>query len=210
MHELETRRHQRALNNELRLSCQIIAPCFPHMYNDLLDELEPWMQEVSLECPADMTTAEFERIVAFNSGVAERQAAWEEANGAALRRAVKYVRDFQAEGGVVPEPKWLVPDSDEETEPPAKRVHRASSHGQLKSSSSASAPTAAPPHPPAPHIDGDHAANTELSRLSLMAIGCADGHVPKKFVHAEYAKYLAASPEWHAYLAGQSAGDSGI
>ncbi|KIY62214.1 hypothetical protein CYLTODRAFT_459184 [Cylindrobasidium torrendii FP15055 ss-10] len=41
-------------------------------------------------------------------------------------------------------------------------------------------------------------------KLSLMAIGCANGVVPKEFVKAEYAKYLDTCWEWQQWQSAQA------
>ncbi|KIY62769.1 hypothetical protein CYLTODRAFT_458710 [Cylindrobasidium torrendii FP15055 ss-10] len=132
MHELEVRRDQSALNNDLRRWCQIIGPYLPTTYKDILGELQPWMQEISLECPTDMSQAEFEQVVAFNYRVAKRQKAWQKTRGPALLHLVRLVTDHNALIKT-PAPKRSAPDSNDEAEPPAKRFRRAS-HVQSTSS----------------------------------------------------------------------------
>ncbi|KIY62770.1 hypothetical protein CYLTODRAFT_458711 [Cylindrobasidium torrendii FP15055 ss-10] len=176
---LEERRHQRALNDDILLWCLVIKPYFPWMYKDILDTLEPWMLDIPLECPPAMTAAEFAKVVAFNNGVAERQSAWEEDSGEALRGLVQLVLEFNADTNP-PAPKRSAPDCDDEAEPPAKRGPIASPIIVDFGLSTAASPPPGPPplHPaailrPAPHS----------GRLSLMATG--GGHVSREAARAE-------------------------
>ncbi|KIY62772.1 hypothetical protein CYLTODRAFT_458713 [Cylindrobasidium torrendii FP15055 ss-10] len=200
MHALEERRHQRALNDDLLIWCLVIKPYFPSMYKDILGELGPWMQDIPLHRPPTMTKADFDQVVVCNSGVAERQSAWEEDNGEALRGLVQLVLAFKADVNPLA-PKRSALDRDDEAEPPAN-IH---AHGNAIS---ASALTAGPPRTGAPHGEGDLA--TTLRRQSLMAL--TSGQVPRVYARAEhekFAKYLAGCPEWQEYLSERGAARPG-
>ncbi|KIY61387.1 hypothetical protein CYLTODRAFT_459899 [Cylindrobasidium torrendii FP15055 ss-10] len=183
MHELEERRHARALNNDLLIWCLVIKPYFPVMYKDILDELGPWMQDIPLLRPPSMTKADFAQVVVSNCRVAERQSAWEENNGEALRGLVQLVLAFKADMKP-PAPKQSALDRDDEAEPSSQRTA-------------------------APHGKGD--LETTLRRQSLMAL--ASGPVPREHARAEhekFAKYLAGCPEWQEYLAERGAAQRGV
>ncbi|KIY61388.1 hypothetical protein CYLTODRAFT_459900 [Cylindrobasidium torrendii FP15055 ss-10] len=209
MHVLEKRRHARALNNDLRLWCQIIGPFFPVMYNEILDQLEPWMMEIPLECPLDMTAAEFKKAVKYNRKVAKRQKAWEKTGGPALRHLVEVVARFKAYEAAEEQSAH-----DSGLNIVMETLQGGSFHG-LSTSFSGSAPTApphaaptapphtatapvhtvtaprtataphtatSPPHTSAPHGNEDLEDRMALPSLSLLALGSVHGHVPREFL----------------------------